>query len=239
MKKINTVAVVLKSINYKDSDKIYTLLTKDLGKISAIARGVRKISSRRAGNLDKLNLVKVGLSEGLGGMRQIDEVSGLNSFRGLKNNYGLSTKCSYVIELLHKTTEEGGNAEDAFELLVKFLKIASRFQENIDLAVRFFEIHYLELMGYGLNTTTCIKCKKNLDSLEGDFYLDISHGGFICSNCPHTGLKFSPEVVKTLRDLSQNKLSRVNEQVMKELGVVTTALIDEHFNIRLKSRELL
>jgi len=109
MKKINTVAVVLKSINYKDSDKIYTLLTKDLGKISAIARGVRKISSRRAGNLDKLNLVKVALSEGLGGMRQIDEVSGLNSFRGLKNNYGLSTKCSYVIELLHKTTEAGGN----------------------------------------------------------------------------------------------------------------------------------
>ena len=80
MKKVNTVAVVLKSINYRDSDKIYTLLSKDLGKIPAIARGVRKISSRRAGNLDTLNLVKVGLSEGLGGMRQIDEVSGLNSF---------------------------------------------------------------------------------------------------------------------------------------------------------------
>lgn len=239
MKKINTVAVVLKSINYKDSDKIYTLLTKDLGKISAIARGVRKISSRRAGNLDKLNLVKVGLSEGPAGMRQIDEVSGLNSFRGLKNNYGLSTKCSYVIELLHKTTEEGGHAEDAFALLVKFLKIASRFQDNIDLAVRFFEIHYLELMGYGLNTLTCIKCKKELDLLEGSFYLDTSHGGFACISCSHSGLKFSAEAVKTLRDLSQNKLSRVNEAVLKELGIITTALIDEHFDIRIKSRELL
>ena len=81
--------------------------------------------------------------------------------------------------------------------------------------------------------------KKDLDSLDGEFYLDISHGGFVCSNCSHSGLKFSPEAVKTLRDLSQNKLSRVNDQVLKELGVVTTALIDEHFSIRLKSRELL
>ena len=239
MKKINTVAVVLKSINYRDSDKIYTLLSKDLGKIPAIARGVRKISSRRAGNLDTLNLVKVGLSEGLGGMRQIDEVSGLNSFRKLKSDYSLSTKCSYVVELLHKTTEESGNSEDAFELLVKFLKIASRFPENIDLAVRFFELHYLALMGYGLNTETCLKCKKFLKETGPQIYLDAGHGGFVCVDCSHNGLGFSVQAVDTLRELSGNKLSKSTEKILKELNTITSALIDEHFSIRIKSRELL
>ena len=220
MKKVNTVAVVLKSINYKDSDKIYTLLSKDLGKISAIARGVRKISSRRAGNLDTLNLVKVGLSEGLGGMRQIDEVSGLNSFRKLKNDYALSTQCSYVVELLHKTTEEGGNAEAAFELLVKFLKIASRFPENVILAVRFFEIHYLALMGYGLNTESCLRCKSDLVKKGPELYLDSSRGGFICGDCSHHGLSFSTQTVGKLRELTENKLYKTDEKTLKDINTI-------------------
>jgi len=239
MKKVNTVAVVLKSINYRDSDKIYTLLSKDLGKIPAVARGVRKISSRRAGNLDTLNLVKVGLSESLSGMRQIDEVSGLNSFRRLKSDYVLTIQCSYVVELLHKTTEEGGNAEPAFELLVKFLKIASKFPENIDLAVRFFEIHYLGLMGYGLNTETCLKCKKDLVEKGPLLYLDTEHGGFICGDCSHHGLSFSTQTVAKLRELTGNKLSKTGEKTLKDLSIITSALIDEHFGIRIKSRELL
>ncbi|HBY10109.1 DNA repair protein RecO [candidate division WWE3 bacterium RIFOXYC2_FULL_42_13] len=239
MKKVNTVAVVLKSINYRDSDKIYTLLSKDLGKIPAIARGVRKISSRRAGNLDTLNLVKVGLSEGLGGMRQIDEVSGLNSFKKLKGDYALSIRCSYVVELLHKTTEESGNAEEAFELLVKFLKIASRFPENIDLAVRFFEIHYLGLMGYGLNTETCLRCKKELVRKGPLLYLAPDRGGFFCDDCSRSGLGFPTQTVGKLRELSQNKLTKTDEKTLKDLSTITSALIDEHFGIRIKSRELL
>ena len=61
MKKYNTKAIVLKSVKYKDADKIFTLFTKEYGKISAIGRGVRKINSRRSGNLDTLNYVSVGI----------------------------------------------------------------------------------------------------------------------------------------------------------------------------------
>ena len=58
----NFDALVIKSINFKDSDKIYTLLVKGLGKVSAKAKGVRKINSKRLSTLDTLNFIKVRLS---------------------------------------------------------------------------------------------------------------------------------------------------------------------------------
>lgn len=92
MKKVSTIGVVLKSFNHKDSDKIYTIFSKDLGKISVWAKGVRKISSRRAGNLDTLNLVKVGLSEGDFGKRYVQEAVLVNSFSKIKRNLDTATE---------------------------------------------------------------------------------------------------------------------------------------------------
>ncbi len=74
MKKYNVRAVVLKSLKYRDSDKIFTLLSKEKGKISAIGRGVRKISSRRNGNLDTLNLISANIHEDRVGFKSIEEV---------------------------------------------------------------------------------------------------------------------------------------------------------------------
>ena len=79
MKKYNLRAVVIKSIKYKDADKIFTQFSKEMGKISANARGVRKISSRRAGNLDTLNLVSVAIRTSDNGFNDIEEVKTLES----------------------------------------------------------------------------------------------------------------------------------------------------------------
>lgn len=239
MKKFNTLAVVLKSINYKDADKIYTLFSYDLGKIPAIARGVRKISSRRAGNLDTLNLVKVHLTEKDNGMRQLDEVAGVNSFRKLKSNYELNMKCTYIVELLHRTTEEGESNRSVFELFVKFLKIASQFPDNIDLVMRYFEFNYLREMGYGIDVYKCLRCGKSFDESSDVCFLDTVRGGFTCGNCTHSGLKFSSLSLKVVRDLLDNKLTQVQKPILIELETMASSMIDEHFDVRIKSRELL
>jgi DNA repair protein RecO (recombination protein O) len=140
---------------------------------------------------------------------------------------------------LHRTTEDGGHTAELFELLVKFLKISSQFPENIDLAMRFFEIHYLNTMGYGLNIETCIRCKKEIGTSGDSCFLDLDHGGFICRECTKTGVVFSLESVKVLRSLLENKFSRVGNSVLDELEKITATLIDEHFGVKIKSRELL
>src|SRR3990167_5620231 len=121
MSRYTVEAVVLKFTNFKDSDKIYTLFTKDKGKIIATGRGVRKISSRRGGNLDTLNHVAVGLSENSSGYKTITEVKTLNSFKKLKGSLQNSVKGFYIAELVYSLLEEGQEHNEVFDLLVDSL----------------------------------------------------------------------------------------------------------------------
>lgn len=85
MKAGNFDALVLKSINFKDSDKILTLLSKDLGRVSAKAKGIRKINSKRLSFLDTLNYVRVGLV-GEGDLKTVTEAKLVHSFPNLKKD---------------------------------------------------------------------------------------------------------------------------------------------------------
>lgn len=238
MKRISTIGVVLKSFNHRDSDKIYTLFTRDLGKISVWARGVRKISSRRAGNLDTLNLVKVSLSEDASGRKYVQEASSVNSFSKIKKDLGTMSRGVYVAELIHRTTEEGAGSERIYELLAKFLKVSSKFPGQVEVCVRYFELNFLELMGYGVSFWGCGKCKKTPGETGAEFYLNKGSDGFSCASCRGSGLKFSSETLQSAKKLSEGKLHNVGPAVLKELEKLTTALIDDHFGIRIKSREL-
>lgn len=153
MKKYNTEAIVLKSINYKDKDKIYTLFTEEYGKISAIGRGVRKISSRRGGNLDSLNHISIKITERDNGFKDIDEVVTLNSFKNIKSDYDLSLKAYYLAELISKNIIDNTDNRDntdiqIFKLFRKVLDIIDKKLLNIDLSILFFEIQFLRHLGY-------------------------------------------------------------------------------------------
>lgn len=243
MKKSKVLAVVIKSTNYRDRDKIYTLYTRENGKISAIARGVRKISSKRAGNLDSMNLVRLSLTEEKTGFKTIDEVSSLSTFKNLKKTYDLSVKCSYVMELVYKTVEEEEPQSKVFDLLVKFLKLAEKYPNDIDTAVIFFEINFLLETGYGINLESCIKCGKKfsmlMDSPLAKFTLDLILGGFLCPDCQTYGLSCSGRAVNSLYNFTKNKISKLSHADQKVVSSVTSALIDEYLGIRLKTRELL
>ena len=148
MKKYNTEAIILRSINYKDKDKIYTLFTDKYGKISAIGRGVRKISSRRGGNLDSLNCVSIKLTESDNGFKNIDEVITIDSFRNVKSNYELGLIAYYFAEFVNKNIEEGLADIRVFKLFKKSLEILDSGMLDTRVVVLFFEIQILKELGY-------------------------------------------------------------------------------------------
>lgn len=147
MKRYNTEAIVLKNINYKESGKKYTLLTRKHGKIWAVAFGVRKISSRRGGNLDSLNLISVKISEN-NGFNNIDEVITLNSFKNLKTSYKDSMKAYYLAELVYKSVDEDSDAKNIFDLLRRTFETLDRNLYETDVVVAWFELMLLEILGY-------------------------------------------------------------------------------------------
>ena len=148
MPSFTTEAVVLKNFIYKDMDKIYTFLSKDKGKISGIGKGVRKVSSRRGGNLDTLNLVEVHLNEHKSGQNYITEVKTIEAFKDIKQDLELSKKAFYMAELVNRFLYEDENSEAVFNLLVKALKSLQNGNGELDLRVNKFEIKLMQILGY-------------------------------------------------------------------------------------------
>jgi len=144
----NTKAVVLKNIVFQDADKIYTLLSEDRGKISGIAKGVRKVSSRRSGNLDTLNVVEIHLNEHKSGQNYITEVKTLEAFKKLKNNLELCKKGFYMAELVSRFLHEDDEAQPIFKLLVASLGELENKGNSITWRVNRFEIKLMQLLGY-------------------------------------------------------------------------------------------
>jgi DNA repair protein RecO (recombination protein O) len=148
MPSFTTEAVVLKNYVYKDMDKIYTFLSKDRGKISGIGKGVRKVSSRRGGNLDTLNLVEVHLNEHKSGQNYITEVKTVESFKEIKQDLELSKKAFYMVELVNRFLYEDEDSEAIFNLLIKALKSLQSGNGELELRVNKFEIKLMQILGY-------------------------------------------------------------------------------------------
>lgn len=148
MRSFNTHAVVLKNFQYQDADKIYTLLSRELGKISVIGKGVRKVTSRRAGNLDTLNNVVVHVSKHKSDILYLQEVKTLATYKGIKSNDVLANKAFYLVELISRTMQEDENAQKIYYLLVKTLERLEEQKEEPLLLINKFEIKLMQLLGY-------------------------------------------------------------------------------------------
>lgn len=116
---ITTNAIVLKRINYSDSDRIYTLLTSDFGKISAIAKGVRKIKSRKAGHLDLGCIVKVSLAQGKN-LYILTQAETVQTVEFAKGNLKLANAILEAIESINKALYEGQAGSFYYNLYCNF-----------------------------------------------------------------------------------------------------------------------
>ena len=116
----NTVckSIVLKRKNFGEADRILTVFTTHRGKISVLAKGVRRITSRRAGNVELLNRVSIFLHQ-TKGMPILTEAVSLDTYPKLKGNLKLSTVAFHIIELVDKLTAENQENRSLYTELVE------------------------------------------------------------------------------------------------------------------------
>jgi DNA repair protein RecO (recombination protein O) len=101
-----TEAIVLKAQDYGETDKLLTLLTPQVGKLRAVAKGVRKPNSRMGGHLDLFTRSNLFLARG----RNLDIVTqavALEHFTAMRHDLARSTYAHYVADLLDGFTVEG------------------------------------------------------------------------------------------------------------------------------------
>src|ERR1035437_1338461 len=111
-----TEAIVIKKTKLGEADRILTLFTPDLGKVRAVAKGVRKTKSKLTGHLEMLTHSTISLASGRG----LDTITGsqtIDSFITLKDNLDLSSYALYVAELVDQFTADEHENQPLFLLL--------------------------------------------------------------------------------------------------------------------------
>ena len=144
MATITTEGIVLKRRDFGEADRVLTALTKQHGKISIIARGVRRITSRRAGNIELLNRVKLHLFKAKN--YTLTEAEAIETFPRLKSNITLSTTVFHIIELVDRLVAENQINPFVYDLTVTILKILEKNPRQI--FIRSFEVKLLSLLGF-------------------------------------------------------------------------------------------
>ena len=142
---IKIEGIILKRRNLGEADRILTVFTLQKGKISVLAKGVRRIISRRSGNVELLNRVSMYLHQAKTFLI-LTEASALATYQKIKGDLTLSTYSYHIIELVDKLTAENQENRILYEHLVEVLRRLERKPRQI--LIRAFEVKILSNLGF-------------------------------------------------------------------------------------------
>jgi len=235
---IRVHAIVLRHANWGEADRLVTLYTREQGKLRAIAKGARKITSRKAGHLEPFTQVKLQLARGRD-LFIVTQADTLDAYQSLRENLVLTGYASYLVELLDRFVYEEGSANPTiFRLLAESLK---RLADGEDtwLAVRYYEMRLLDFLGFRPQLLKCANCGREIK--PEDQFFSFSLGGVVCLRCgqglPHLK-SISVETLKYLRHFQRSGYGEAaRARPSAEVRAETENLMQAYFTYLLE-REL-
>ncbi len=172
-------ALILQHSDWGEADRILRLFTREQGKLRAIAKGARKMKSRKAGHLEPFMRSKLMLAKGRD-MWIVTQAEVIEPYTALRENLEATARVAYVIELLDRLTYEEGQNWQLYDLAVNTL---SRLAEEKDsfVPIHYYEMRILDNVGYRPLLFECASCKKEIKAEDQFFSAEL--GGVLCPNC--------------------------------------------------------
>lgn len=198
---IKVNAVVVRSVDYKDNDKILTLYSLERGKITAGIKGVKKPNAKLKFASEPFCFAEYVLAEKNGRFTVIN-ASYIDSFYNLR----LSVKKYYSGEVLRDSInsfiEENAVDEQLFSKFVNAVKDIC-YGENEKYYLAKFLFYLTENLGYGIVDTNCYSCGEVID---GRVFFRISDAVFSCENCKAENfMEITKETYKGISALRKNE----------------------------------
>ena len=194
--KIVTSGLVLRETDTKETDKILTVLTPQMGKLSVIARGARRKNSRLAASAQWLVYSEMTLYL-RGNWYMLDEASTIELFDGMRQDFTKLALASYFAELTESLAVE--NAPEILRLLLNALYALSRLDRPPTLVKAAFTLRLLALAGFEPLADGCAFCGRPQPQKP---MLDVVQGVVHCAACKQPGSGLSmPLTQDTLQAL--------------------------------------
>jgi len=248
MERLKLTAIVLRTVDYGESDKVVTLLSRERGKVSAFARGARASRRRFGGALEPFTLVVAEArvrpgSELLG----LESVSVERGFGAIRADLARIACASYAAELARELVRDHEPHDDLFELLAVYLALLDVAPAH-PAALRAFELGALRAAGLMPRLDGCARCGGELARDARAIRFDPGQGGALCPACGEAAAPGTPALSQAaaaaLLRLQVGGLAAAEAEALpppsgREARDALCAFLEYHLGRRLASRRFL
>jgi DNA repair protein RecO (recombination protein O) len=235
--------LVLRRLNFGEADRLLTLLTRDRGKVRALAKGARRPTSRHSGNLEPFAHAQILLARG----RDLDIVSQselLHPFRGLREDLQAASHAYYLAEVTDALLQQADVAARPFTLLLDAFGALDGGAPPTLLGAHFL-LQLLETLGYRPELFACLGCRAELQPQPN--FLSLSQGGALCPICgprQADSQTIGVEALKVMRHLQRTErlgsfAVNVSGTLAQQVDRQARAFVEFQVDRRLRSPEFI
>ncbi len=240
---LRTEAIVMRQQEFREADRILTVLTPDYGKLKLLAKGIRRLHSRKAGHLDLYNRVDLLLARGRE-WHIVTQVDTLETYHCLRDDLLRVSFAGYYVELLERFTIENDANPEQYALLVSAMRWNCD-TDNPMLMAHYFELQLLNQVGFRPELSYCVVSGEPI-AAEDQFF-DPLAGGVVRPQYGATQVGAFPislQALKVIRFLQRSTYEQIEQltlrkPVAREVEQVMTKYIAALLERRLKSADFL
>ncbi|MBD3162399.1 MAG: DNA repair protein RecO [Candidatus Eisenbacteria bacterium] len=224
--------LVLRNLRMGDTSRVVTLLSRELGKWSGVAKGVRAPKSRFGASLELLSHSDLVVYFRPGRDLQVISDGTLETeFRGLLGRSERFHFACAVTEFLDRILEEEVAFPELFDLTLRVLALMeSAPVGRLSYLLRAFQLRVAGWLGYAPRLGDCVVCR----SIEGAAGFSPIEGGVVCPGClpgHPSSLPISQETLGLLRSLQKGSLPRdPSVAAVREVDRIAEAFLSTHID---------
>jgi DNA repair protein RecO (recombination protein O) len=224
--------VVLRSWKLGEADRIVSIMTRENGKVRAVAKGVRKPSSRFGARLEPTSHLALQLYRGRGELDVVTQVETVDRFGTLRNDLDRWARASAMLEAVEQVSQDREPNDRLYEMLVRALRTLVANESPLVVAAFFLKL--LALEGFEPAVDACVACGSDGPLVA----FDLGEGGTVCVDC-RRGTALEPAALELLQAILGGRLAAAlaepASRATHAVDVLATRLVEHQLERRLRS----
>ncbi|MBU1626153.1 DNA repair protein RecO [bacterium] len=205
---VNTEAFVIGYINYKESDRIIDFYTYSEGKVSAVAKNVRKIGKRYGCSFELLSLLNIAFFKKEGKeLYSLSSAELVKSIPNIDSGLEIIASISFIVELIREFCPAGQKNKDIYGLLSWIHNLFETGKIKL-LNMDVFMLKLLDFSGFFPYIEGCVSCNEDISNEK--YYFSALKNGLICSNCVNYDTRENPINLGMIKFMEKIRSSRLD-----------------------------
>ena len=209
MPSVTTQGIVLRHADYREHDRMLTLLSPAMGRVEALCRGCKRPQSPLLAASEWFAWGEYVLYTGKG-HATVQSCHVTESFFPLRNDYERLKYATYLLSVTEAAVQPGERAVELFTLLARSLTRLAYTERDPAAVTAAFLLHFSAVSGYRPRLSHCVRCGRRLQDAEIR-WMDIENGGLLCDACQSLAdraLAVSPAQVRWMRDVLEKGIEK-------------------------------